>query len=154
MPGSHPHKSASSAFLQAYPSSRIMTSPSSARQAINALQKKVWDGSIPLEIRLSPSECRSYDQSDPYLVRHVHWGDVRPIARRLMRPSIDSMSPNSLLAISITATPRVLQDIPDRAGRKATRRLVRVRGCPAQMALPSWLAVRPVCRYRTRPRRP
>ncbi len=33
-----------------------------------ALQKAVWDGSLPIEIRLSASECRIYDQADPYLV--------------------------------------------------------------------------------------
>src|SRR5947199_8045448 len=36
---------------------------------VNLIQKKIWEGSLPLEIRLSPSECRSFDQSDPYLVR-------------------------------------------------------------------------------------
>ena len=35
----------------------------------NALQEAIWGGSLPLEIRLSPAECRKYDQSDPYLVR-------------------------------------------------------------------------------------
>lgn len=33
------------------------------------LQKLVWDGSIALEIHLAKSDCRTYDQSDPYLVR-------------------------------------------------------------------------------------
>lgn len=36
---------------------------------INQLQKKVWSGSIPLEIRLAASDCRSYNDSDPYLVQ-------------------------------------------------------------------------------------
>jgi autophagy-related protein 5 len=35
---------------------------------MNVLQEKVWAGRLPLEIRLAPSECRTYDQSDPYLV--------------------------------------------------------------------------------------
>lgn len=34
------------------------------------LQKKIWSGSIPLEIRLAPSDCRTYDESDPYLVQY------------------------------------------------------------------------------------
>ena len=34
-----------------------------------SLQKLVWDGSIALEICLAKSDCRTYDQSDPYLVR-------------------------------------------------------------------------------------
>lgn len=33
------------------------------------LQKKIWNGSIPLEIRLAASDCRTYDESDPYLVQ-------------------------------------------------------------------------------------
>lgn len=41
-----------------------MSSPSE----ISSLQKKIWAGSIPLEIRLASSECRTFDQSDPYLV--------------------------------------------------------------------------------------
>ncbi|OCK82458.1 autophagy protein-like protein 5 [Lepidopterella palustris CBS 459.81] len=35
---------------------------------LSNLQKKVWSGSIPLEIRLASSECRTFDQSDPYLI--------------------------------------------------------------------------------------
>lgn len=34
-----------------------------------SIQKTVWDGKLPLEIVLAPSESRSYDQTDPYLVR-------------------------------------------------------------------------------------
>lgn len=33
-----------------------------------ALQRSVWAGRIPLEIVLAPSESRSYDKTDPYLV--------------------------------------------------------------------------------------
>ncbi|KAF2090488.1 autophagy protein 5 [Saccharata proteae CBS 121410] len=33
------------------------------------LQQTVWQGSIPLEIRLASSECRTYDNSDPYLIQ-------------------------------------------------------------------------------------
>ena len=33
------------------------------------LQKLIWDGSVALEVRLAKSDCRTYDQSDPYLVR-------------------------------------------------------------------------------------
>ncbi|MCJ1455026.1 autophagy protein 5 [Mycoblastus sanguinarius] len=35
-----------------------------------ALQKLVWDGSLPVEIRLSAAECRVYDQADPYLIQY------------------------------------------------------------------------------------
>ena len=42
--------------------------PASASTLL-ALQKKIWSGSIPLEIRLATSDCRTYDDSDPYLVQ-------------------------------------------------------------------------------------
>lgn len=31
-------------------------------------QQKVWEGCVPLEIRLASSECKTYDQSESYLV--------------------------------------------------------------------------------------
>lgn len=33
-----------------------------------AIQRSVWGGRIPLEIKLAPSESRAYDKTDPYLV--------------------------------------------------------------------------------------
>ncbi|KAK3712616.1 Autophagy protein 5 [Vermiconidia calcicola] len=33
------------------------------------LQRKIWNGSIPLEVRLAASDCRTYDESEPYLVQ-------------------------------------------------------------------------------------
>ena len=35
---------------------------------IQKLQERVWNGSLPLEIRLAPGDCRIYDRADPYLV--------------------------------------------------------------------------------------
>ncbi|KAL9127329.1 MAG: hypothetical protein Q9217_003768, partial [Psora testacea] len=35
-----------------------------------ALQAAIWNGSLPIEIRLSASECRVYDQADPYLIQY------------------------------------------------------------------------------------
>jgi hypothetical protein len=32
------------------------------------VQQRVWQGRLPLEIRLARSECRTYDVCDPYLV--------------------------------------------------------------------------------------
>lgn len=37
--------------------------------SMNSIQKSVWEGKLPLEIVLAPSESRVYDQTDPYLVR-------------------------------------------------------------------------------------
>lgn len=36
--------------------------------SLSSIQKRVWEGRLPLEIRLAPSECRTYDQAEPYLV--------------------------------------------------------------------------------------
>ncbi|KAI4838686.1 hypothetical protein E4T44_08114 [Aureobasidium sp. EXF-8845] len=32
------------------------------------IQKKVWAGSLPLEIRLASADCRTIDEIDPYLI--------------------------------------------------------------------------------------
>lgn len=45
-----------------------MTTPSSSLQAV---QQQVWDGALPLEIRLSPLDCRTYDVSPSYFVSRV-----------------------------------------------------------------------------------
>jgi autophagy-related protein 5 len=37
-------------------------------QPLPLIQQHVWDARLPLEIRLAPNECRTYDQADPYLV--------------------------------------------------------------------------------------
>ncbi|KAI9829489.1 MAG: hypothetical protein M1819_006309 [Sarea resinae] len=36
--------------------------------SLGTLQAKIWHGTLPLAIHLAASECRTYDQSDPYLV--------------------------------------------------------------------------------------
>ncbi|KAL4815878.1 autophagy protein 5 [Aspergillus spinulosporus] len=35
---------------------------------LNSIQKSVWEGQLPLQIVLAPSESRTYDQTDPYLI--------------------------------------------------------------------------------------
>lgn len=40
----------------------------SSRDVSARLRQAVWHGSIPLEIRLDKGDCRTYDDSDPYLV--------------------------------------------------------------------------------------
>ncbi|KAK4499920.1 hypothetical protein PRZ48_008106 [Zasmidium cellare] len=44
-----------------------MSAPSSS---ISALQSKIWNGSLALEIRLASSDCRTYDKSEPYLIQY------------------------------------------------------------------------------------
>ncbi|KAI4152790.1 MAG: hypothetical protein LQ340_002711 [Diploschistes diacapsis] len=40
----------------------------SSIQATRQLQEAVWKGSLPLQIRLSPTDCRVYDDTIPYYV--------------------------------------------------------------------------------------
>lgn len=35
-----------------------------------SLQAKIWNGSLPLEIRLAASDCRTYNDSEAYLVQY------------------------------------------------------------------------------------
>jgi len=39
-------------------------------ERIASLQAKIWSGSLPLEIRLAGSDCRAYDESEPYLIQY------------------------------------------------------------------------------------
>jgi autophagy-related protein 5 len=41
---------------------------SAARDVTSRLRQTVWNGSVPLEIRLHKGDCRTYNTSDPYLV--------------------------------------------------------------------------------------
>ncbi|KAL8810911.1 MAG: hypothetical protein Q9223_001975 [Gallowayella weberi] len=41
----------------------------SQRQLFN-LRDAIWNGSVPLDIRLSPQECRVYDKADPFLIQY------------------------------------------------------------------------------------
>ncbi|KAJ5774169.1 hypothetical protein N7457_009065 [Penicillium paradoxum] len=40
------------------------------RVSLGYIQKAVWDGRLPLEIVLAPSESRTFDKTDPYLVAY------------------------------------------------------------------------------------
>ncbi|KAK5084102.1 Autophagy protein 5 [Exophiala xenobiotica] len=44
------------------------TSQSNNAEDLDAIQQHVWNARLPLEIRLSASESRVYDQSDPYVI--------------------------------------------------------------------------------------
>ncbi|KAE8365452.1 autophagy protein 5 [Aspergillus caelatus] len=41
-----------------------------SQATLNSIQKAVWDGRLPLQISLAPSESRIYDQTDPYLISY------------------------------------------------------------------------------------
>lgn len=53
----------------------------------NAIQQRVWEGRLPLEILLAPSECRTYDKADPYLVmKHSEFEFVSSAPRKRFHP--------------------------------------------------------------------
>lgn len=63
---------------------------------LNSIQKAVWDGRLPLQIRLAPSESRIYDQTDPYLIsypRISYLPSLLPRLRAFFSPSL--INPNS-----------------------------------------------------------
>ena len=59
--------------------------------SLPAIQRTVWDGRIPLQIVLAPSESRSYNKTDPYLVSflsHVCFDISRTNAYQISFPRI------------------------------------------------------------------
>lgn len=66
-----------------------------------ALERRVWNGRLPLEIVLSPSECRTYDRMDPYLVSDITDQDYAK-AVGLTPPQLDLISSTGLFTISPT----------------------------------------------------
>ncbi|KAF1845794.1 autophagy protein-like protein 5 [Cucurbitaria berberidis CBS 394.84] len=40
-----------------------------SRDATSRLRQSVWNGSLPLEIRLHKGDCRTYNESDPYIIQ-------------------------------------------------------------------------------------
>ncbi|OJJ89386.1 autophagy protein 5 [Aspergillus glaucus CBS 516.65] len=64
--------------------------------SLTSIQNSVWDGKLPLEIVLAPSESRSYDQTDPYLIacsRLTYLPSLLPRLRTFFAPSL--IDPNS-----------------------------------------------------------
>ncbi|KAL8709094.1 MAG: hypothetical protein Q9220_006115 [cf. Caloplaca sp. 1 TL-2023] len=55
----------------------------SAREQSNNLQNAIWEGSIPLDIRLSSSECTIYDQADPYFIQYPRLSYLPFVLRQL-----------------------------------------------------------------------
>ncbi|EHY52227.1 Autophagy protein 5 [Exophiala dermatitidis] len=41
-----------------------------AQESLQTLQRTIWEARLPLEIRLASSECRSFDEADPYLIAY------------------------------------------------------------------------------------
>lgn len=78
-------------------SSRVFATVMPAASAKLAdLQSKIWSGSIPLEIRLAASDCRTYDESEPYLVQFPRTSYLAFLLRRVHSyVSSDLINPES-----------------------------------------------------------
>ncbi|KAF9893580.1 hypothetical protein FE257_010892 [Aspergillus nanangensis] len=50
---------------------------------LNSIQKAVWEGRLPLQITLAPSESRTYDKSDPYLISYPRVSYLPSLLSRL-----------------------------------------------------------------------
>lgn len=71
---------------------------------LNDIQKAVWDGRLPLQITLSPSESRSYDKTDPYLV----FSYPPLLLNANTNPMADLVPPNIISPIATTKAARIL----------------------------------------------
>ncbi|KAF2474867.1 autophagy protein 5 [Lindgomyces ingoldianus] len=65
---------------------------SSSRDLSSRLRQNVWDGTIPLEIRLHSGDCRTYDDSDPYLIQFPRLSYLG-----LLPPRLHTFFSNSLI---------------------------------------------------------
>lgn len=52
-------------------------------ERIASLQSKIWSGSLALEIKLAASDCRTYNESEPYLIQHPRLSYLAFILPRL-----------------------------------------------------------------------
>ncbi|KAK5137634.1 hypothetical protein LTR08_007929 [Meristemomyces frigidus] len=52
-------------------------------ERITSLQSKTWSGSLALEIRLAASDCRTYNESEPYLIQYPRLSYVAFLLPRL-----------------------------------------------------------------------
>ncbi|KAH6612586.1 autophagy protein 5 [Boeremia exigua] len=55
----------------------------SSRDVTSRLRESVWNGSIPLEVRLHNEDCRTYDDSDPYIIQFPRLSYLGLLNRRL-----------------------------------------------------------------------
>ncbi|GAM88802.1 hypothetical protein ANO11243_068360 [Dothideomycetidae sp. 11243] len=57
--------------------------PAASPAAVAALQRRIWDGRLPLEIRLAATDCTTYDTSEPYLISLPRLAYLSPLLPRL-----------------------------------------------------------------------
>ncbi|KAF2645447.1 autophagy protein-like protein 5 [Massarina eburnea CBS 473.64] len=55
----------------------------SSRDVTSRVRQSVWNGSIPLEIRLHKTDCRTYNDSDPYLIQFPRLSYLGLLIQRL-----------------------------------------------------------------------
>ncbi|KXS98189.1 hypothetical protein AC578_6416 [Pseudocercospora eumusae] len=68
---------------------------SASQAAVDALQSRVWNGSLPLEIRLAASDCRTQHKSEPYFVQYPRLSYLALLLQRLHANFLpDLVNPN------------------------------------------------------------
>ncbi|KAJ4987190.1 autophagy protein Apg5 [Stagonosporopsis vannaccii] len=55
----------------------------SSRDVTSRLRESVWNGSIPLEVRLHNGDCRTYDDSVPYMIQFPRLSYLGLLSQRL-----------------------------------------------------------------------
>ncbi|EXJ79396.1 hypothetical protein A1O3_08898 [Capronia epimyces CBS 606.96] len=71
-----------------------------AQDALETLQRIVWQARIPLEIRLAASECRSFNEADAYLIAYPRLSYLP-----LLLPKLHAFFSTSLIADPETVSP-------------------------------------------------
>jgi hypothetical protein len=116
----------------------------SSRDVTNRLRERVWNGSIPLEIRLQKEDCRTYHDSDPYLVCTSTFTMLRP-----GNPHTDSFMTDTIPTPLLPRpphpqTPRVLLAEPHFPRCPSLRHMALLRRRAPKMALPPRPPLRPL----------
>ncbi|EXJ96184.1 hypothetical protein A1O1_01310 [Capronia coronata CBS 617.96] len=71
-----------------------------AQDTLQTLQRIVWEARMPLEIRLAASECRSFDEADPYLIAYPRLSYLP-----LLLPRLHAFFSAALIADADTVSP-------------------------------------------------
>lgn len=121
------------------------------RTSLPAIQRSVWAGRIPLEIILAPSESRTFDQTNPYLVRPLRSLSSCPwkLNRKVLTKIEDFFFTNLISSITASETSSFLCIVTDQPRGWTPPGLVCLWGCTLEMALSDRIAVWSLCRSRS-----
>jgi hypothetical protein len=97
----------------------------SSRDVTSRLRERVWNGSIALEIRLHKGDCRTYDDSDSYLVCLLYLNSEFEFEFEQPKSTmtLDTIPTTFLSGAAGTSTPRLLRSKPHIPGHSTLRPL-------------------------------